>query len=415
MNVRSHNASKRMEGQQRELVLQRKDLAPCPLGTVGNLQFNVEQGGTAPARSVRVLLWEKRRTLADNAFFRTCTSSHARAQREDLIQVRMNSHLIGSLLGSLTAPTTDLQGQARIAQALRGLNIPATGSLYSLKGAMYCLNTYLDELKEFDIVALSRAVLSHGKAREDVLNRISTHPYDALRARSDWALMDVEKAVTHQIFRRYVHEPLRHVVDLLNVRRVDGQKLCAQLIRISNNSATLEAYFRRLPADEFKKMLRALLPGSPDHARRALDDIIAHSPDQARAKQQALASMDSVRSALSHEFHERVDSYMNMAETNLTMSLGMGHQDSVCDCLRQLSVRVNEAFATYGALPDLVDQRVRELIDQSMDQLRDHQANPVGPLNGNSLSRLDDGMRANLGAAFPVLRSFGLEVESELY
>ncbi len=137
MFAQTSNSAVPVDGQQ-ELVLQlqRDDLESCPLGTVGNLQFNAEQGGTAPAPRAGAPLSELSQPLADRRADLTVDvtgeSSQARAQREALVQaraeVRANSLLIGNLLGSLTARVdeegrfVDADDRSKFVQALMALN-----------------------------------------------------------------------------------------------------------------------------------------------------------------------------------------------------------------------------------------------------------------------------------------------------
>lgn len=76
---------------------------------------------------------------------------------------------------------------------------------------------------------------------------------------------------------------------------------------------------------------------------------------------------------------------------------------------------VDDIRQTYETLPDQLMRELRQLVGESMDLFRDDQSNPAGPLNGHSLSKLDDDIRANLGGAVPGLRSFGLKLEPDMY
>ncbi|MGE8591731.1 MAG: hypothetical protein ACN6OD_20370, partial [Alcaligenes sp.] len=59
------HTAKLVNGQQnQEPALERKDLGSCPLGTVGNLQFNAKQGGTRRATAVGVWLSDLRRSVS---------------------------------------------------------------------------------------------------------------------------------------------------------------------------------------------------------------------------------------------------------------------------------------------------------------------------------------------------------------
>ncbi len=87
--------------------------------------------------------------------------------------------------------------------------------MYSLKGAKYCLPTYLEELKEFDLVALSQGGLSHALAVSDILAEIPTPPDDTVRRQAYRLLRDITEALNQRMLRLGVHEPLSKILDLL--------------------------------------------------------------------------------------------------------------------------------------------------------------------------------------------------------
>ncbi|WP_394060593.1 hypothetical protein [Alcaligenes sp. WGS1538] len=370
---------------------------------------------------------EIRRALADKwTDLKTVLKSYfagepaeARAQREELAEARANSRRIGNLLGSLTARAfpqpIDPKKLSGIAQALKELNLPPESGLYSLKGARNCLDTYMAELNELDIDALCDGVLSNNSSCEAVLDRISLRPDDPLRIQASRVLGDIAEAVNQRVFRSTVHEPLLQIVDLLYARPVDGQKLCEQLKMITRDHIALERYFELLPADELKKMALRLLPGMPSQALTAVFSRRLDTMDPADTQWNAINRVERIRIALSAVIDKRVKPCIDAVDVvMLTLAFpGQGSQRSVCEGLRHLSVEVRDAFATYGALPDLVEWRVQICVNQSMDLFRDRQSNPVGPLNWHSLSKLDNRMQKNLLAAAEVLHSFGLELDPD--
>lgn len=195
MIIHPHNSSSR------ELTLERKDLASCPLGTVGNLQFNAEQGGTAPARRVGVLLSGMRRSQADRganlkAYF-TGESSQARARRRDLIQAHKNSRLIGDLLGRLTAPAHDCKSQARIANVLIELVRPC--KFDDLKGGQQALDRYVKNLSERDLQALANGLLCCYSDKEAVLAQILRSFGSELGGRASEVLDRIERSMRDQL------------------------------------------------------------------------------------------------------------------------------------------------------------------------------------------------------------------------
>lgn len=84
------------------------------------------------------------------------------------------------------------------------------------------------------------------------------------------------------------------------------------------------------------------------------------------------------------------------------------------EALYRLSLAVKEIYQAWEVLPLPTIMFLRRMVEKSMDVLRDHQNNPVGPLNRHSLSKLDDGRRRHLSAAAVVLCHFGLELDPQL-
>ena len=99
----------------------------------------------------------------------------------------------------------------------------------------------------------------------------------------------------------------------------------------------------------------------------------------------------------------------------LEMALGAGNRLAASNALYRLSLAVKDTRQVFGMLPDYMNKALLRQVEQSMDLFRDDQTNPVGPLNGHSLRKLDDGIRANLGGAAEGLRSFGLELRPEAH
>ncbi|WP_454005914.1 hypothetical protein [Alcaligenes sp. Marseille-Q7550] len=279
------------------------------------------------------------------------------------------------------------------------------GGLYSLKGAKYCLHTYLEELTEFDLVALTGGALNKEKACDAVLDRVSPRLDDAVRKQASRVLKDVAKAVNQQAARHAMHKPLLQIVDLLAADSVNKQDLSAQLLMLSDDRTTQKLYFKTLSTDEFKGLLGVLHSRNLDTVRQALW--------QTGDYWQANSLLGLVHS-LELEFSRRASRSLRTEQVNLTLALGAGDRFAVTDALYRLSRVVEDAYQTWGALPQSELERVQRLVESSVDLLRDRQNNPVGPLNRHSLNKLDDGRRRNLGAAAVVLGSFGLELEPEL-
>jgi len=401
------------------------------LGANGNLQFTAREGSTAPASCAGMLLSETSPSFAESrADLEACVTgepSEVRAQREALVQARVevrdNSRLIGNLLSSLTVKLDEddcliyFNDCLEVAQALKALNVPPSGvGLYSLKGAKYCLDTYMDELKELDIQALRYGVLSSKSACETVLGIISPHSDDELRIQANYVLRDVAQAVDRRVVRRAVHEPLSKVVDLLDTPPVDAYKLCAQLIQVSDDESMLGQYFDSLSVDELKNLRSVVLPGSSNRALQVLSRMAVRSPTDALAKETALTALDRARWPFETAYGRRVEEIMQpMILHRLGLALDDGRRSEVCTLLRQLSVDVGKVLAIFGELPFHTTIDLEDFSDVAMQELRDHQNNPVGPLNEHSLNKLDGDMCADLRVAAMGLSRFGLELESHLH
>jgi len=399
------------------------------------VRFAAIPGATPPVSRAGVPLSEPYLSFAESGSdleaYVAGEPTEVRAQCEVLVQaraeVRATSHLIGNLLGSLTVWVNGpVNGPDRfinpnlcfaIAQTLKELNMPPESGLYSLKGAKYCLDTYMAELSEIDICALSTGVLRSTPYCKAVLNMISPHEDDALRIWATTVLADIAEAVDRRVVRRDVHKPLLAALDLLNAPPVDARTLAGHLAVVSSNKDKLNFYFDRLSADELKNLRSIMLPESSDHAREILSRMTVHSPDDGFLMQKALPVLEWVRepfeAAYSDKAHEIIEEGWELVD--LLDAMHWEDQSKVCTLLPHLSVGVTKALAFFGELPNYTIMDLKDWTRVIMDDvLRDYQNNPTGPLNWHSLRKLDDGMRKNLGDAAQVLWAFGLELDPAL-
>lgn len=400
-------------------LIQRNDLEPCALGTIGNLSYSVRNGGTPRAHFAAMLLSDACRSVADKwadmTSYANVESAPARARREVMLEVRGNSRLIGNLLGSLTAKVNETaqvvngRDRVRIARELMALTLPSRGDLDSLKGAKYCLDTYLHELTESDLVALRYGVLSDQKYCEHVLSRISARPGDILYTQASRVLKNVARAVKQRFAHYAIHKPLSAVIDMLAANPVDGRALRNYLLVIPYNSGELRDYFKSLHMDEFVALLSVFRPENLDSIEHALAQI-----DDAY-RDMSLSVLHSFSIDLDYEFNRRVPQGLYISERALSHALSAGNGILVSGALYRLSLAVEDTWQVCEVLSRSHVKAVRRLIQECMALFRDDLNNPVGPLNGHSLSKLDDDVRANLGGAASSLRRFGLELEPETY
>lgn len=228
-----HTATLVNSQQKQEPALERKDLGSCPLGTIGNLQFNAKQGGTRRATAVGVWLSDLRRSLSSRAFRLISSSKRARMPRESLNQIRKNSRHIGNLLGSLTARASDVKGQRRIAQELARLGVLAGGDLANLKGWRYCLSSYLDDLTPADLEALVFGAAGSQAAREAVLDRISSDVSHPSRKQASLLLNLILHDAVQRLTMANAKQSLSRIAAQLSCKPLDGQKLRQELFRLA--------------------------------------------------------------------------------------------------------------------------------------------------------------------------------------
>lgn len=133
-----------------------------------------------------------------------------------------------------------------------------------------------------------------------ILDNISNRPDDVLRMQASQVLETIAKAVNQRAARHAVHEPLMQIVDLLAAEPVDGQKMRAQLMVISDDVDTLKCYFKMLSTDEFKVLLSAWRSDNLDAARY----VVSQGIDDGR--EQAVFALSCVHAAIGYEFVKRV-------------------------------------------------------------------------------------------------------------
>ncbi len=163
-------------------------------------------------------------------------------------------------------------------------------------------------------------------------------------------------------------------------------------------------YLSDLTTDGFKTLLDVL------KKLNAIQGALQHKGLYSEASR-----LDLLIEAIDDEFsYRRAPRSLSDGVYNLSLALFTGHGPAVSVALHRLSLAVDHTYQAWGALPRGSVERVQLLVEGSMDLFRDHQNNPTGPLNWHSLSKLDEGMRKNLGDAAEVLWAFGLELDPQL-
>lgn len=408
----------RSDGREEPLI-RRSDLEPCALGVVGNLSYSTRDGGTPRACHARLLLSDTWRSVADKWTELTASidtgSAPARARRETLIEVRLNSRLIGNLLGSLTAKVDETshtvhgKDQARIVRELMALAQSSNGDVFSLKGAKYCLETYLQELTESDLVALRYGVLSEEIYCEFILSRISARSGDSLRAQASRVLEDIAQAVKLYFAQYAIHGPLTEMVDMLAAGPVDTRKLLNYLLAIPCGSVVVRDYLDSLHKDAFKVLLDVFRAESLESIKQALSQI------DDMYQTMSLGVLQSFSADLDYEFNRRSPQELRASQGALGYALMIRDEIAASSALHRMGLAVEDTIRIHGMLSEGNIRMIGCLVERCMDLFRDHLNNPDGPLNGYSLSKLDDDIRVKLGGAASSLRRYGLELEPGIY
>lgn len=405
-----------------ELAVEREDLEPCPLGCIGNLQFTVEQGGTARASSIGTWLSDLYHSLAhflnEFGFTSIFEPSEERAQRHAVVQARENSRRLGDLLGSLTARADDAQACSRIAVKLIKLCDPLKGDLGQMTGGQKSLTFYLRELSDADLIAMHNGVLGCPLARAAMLkeiSRVSAWKGEQLPE----VLNQIAEALRDQFIQRVVQEPFGQIVRQLSGHSEDGCRLRAPLIRLAEGLDQFEAsrkgtamgaggdpldgYLRFLPKGQLELLLTHCLSERLNTVQQTLSRADNDS------KSQAAAMLERIGNSLEREWRAR-------ALSEATNSPGHANhaemQFKASKRLYDLSAWVEWTMRTQGSLPEGLHEKVRSQVDAGMTLFRDARNNPIGSLNRASLMRLGDSTLWYLHRASS-LRSLGLILDQD--
>lgn len=258
--------------------LKRKDLAPCPLGTVGNLQFSAKQGGTARASFLSVEWSILRQATANELTLWVNLLSHlndsdqqmeddcAASCRSHFLGVRTNSTVIGHLLGKLTAEQSDVKTQLGAAELLQVLGQLSHGDIDNITGGGYSLWTYTDELTDSDVMAMVTGALRHSNGVAAMLDKM---PPGDLRTHTFQLLEQIDAAVERRRMKGDVKDSLEQISTLLLTQPIDKLKLKKSLISVAqyldactraslrlNAVQHLHVFLQSLP----KERLQPLLP-----------------------------------------------------------------------------------------------------------------------------------------------------------
>lgn len=307
------------------LVLERADVASCPLGKVGNLQFTAKQGGTARASAVGLTFSRARRALANAviglAYKFNLVSKEMHARYGQLLEARNNSRLVGNVLGALTAPAGDPEGRAGLAKRLMELAKLSQGRLNDLKGGRESLGWYVEELKDADLKALRDGVLSSQDACQAALDQISS---DRLRKQAFQVLSQIFDAIIDEV---EVRKNSRLIVDFLNdmLAMANGSKDHARiaerlthlgelsggnLASLKGAQESLSFYFKELKNQDFYNLHSGW---KLDDVEVILDKISKNVDDPLRRL--ALQALDCIRDALRVRGLKNVrESWMQLGE-----------------------------------------------------------------------------------------------------
>lgn len=275
--------------QERALVVERKDLGACPLGTIGNLHFRAEQGGTPRASRIGVMLTDAWHTLLklshDLMYCFTFERPEGQEEHAEFMAARRSSRRIGNLLGCLTAPANDVHADFRTAQALAQLAQISRGDLADLQGGRESLGCYLNELSDADLIALRNGVLGCPAARAAVLEEVARTSYWA-QNRAPEVLDQIARSLSRQFAKKVVQEPFTRIGELLSASPVDGAKLQETLIRLARG------------LDQFKASRELTVVGSDDDPLDVYLRLLTREQRQALMTEESIARLRDAHKAL---------------------------------------------------------------------------------------------------------------------
>lgn len=381
--------------------LQRQDLAPGPLGVVGNLRFTPQEGGTAGLRRRDVVRESVHGTWANVKSRCSFASAQTRRQHNASIQIFKNSRRVGNLLGRLTAPPGNVKARTHTAKALEQLSTPAQDDLANLRGGRESLSIYMTDLTRADLIALRDGALGDPGARDAVLSQIP--------GRAAGVLGQVAQALDLPLARTIVEEPLSQIRRLiLRAPHVDVPALATQLTILVMDLASprfnqwedgpatialLDTYFRSLPDYRLPDLAHAFKPARLECAKDALQSI-------GNVQERQLPDMlDSIHRSLGREIHRRAQPSLDGLEAALRLAVAQDDRLAGATALYSLHVLVNRMQSPEW-LPDETSNKVRQLVNDSL------------PLFQNSGSPLDTAIVRKLSAAQKSLSQFGLVVEA---
>ncbi|MGE8548331.1 MAG: hypothetical protein ACN6OC_12910 [Alcaligenes sp.] len=412
-------------GQTGARILQRQDLAPGPLGAVGNLRFSPLEGGTpgigpsTPASAGRPSVGFSFRPQP------------VQEPRKFLTQARENSNRIGNVLGLLTATAGHGSALAKLGPELAQLvrlvrcNLNSlsggseSGNLSSLAGGVESLTCYMNEMTPEDIDALRNGVLSKPRICHALLSLMPSY----LRPQATKILEQITEALDQRRARDGVTMPLQQIQILMRSWPMNGPALASQLNRLADvlgmpdadQQASepplvpmLDTYLRSLPEYRLRELMFLFHADRYQPARDALRQLGEDS-----GRQRALAMLDCIHHSLPSVIHARVQPLLRDIEVALEQARLAGDQLAASQALCELYSLVKEGLRTYGWLPETVNIDVRRLVQGNLDLLfPDAVYNPFDPLNAAYLGRLDETVAANLRCV-ERLRDYELILQEE--
>ena len=351
---------------------QMQELAPGPLGTVGNLRFTPQQNGTAPASRTSAFPFDS--SIEDLAFNLGRAPRDARTLLVHCIEGRELSRCIGNLLGHLTAPATDALALTRIAKELEQISELFLGNLFDLAEGDQALCAYLKAMTYPDLIALCDGIFNHPQAYEAVLEQI---PSARLRVQAVKMLDQVGGAAFEQLAHVVVSEPLGKIREMLIVTPLDGEKLAAQLNTLHTGLPTpdaigaadrfpavsmLDIYFQSLSRNEFD----AWMLGLHGEKLQAADNAL-HKLNDSPEKRQALAMRGLLGKSLGREMCARAQPDLKRWESNLARARVAPHE--VRRFLISLDlIQLEQNYVRYyGWIPSELDEEMMPLLQQWLE------------------------------------------------
>lgn len=352
-------------GQTGAWILQNRDLAPGPPGTVGNLRFTPQQDGTTPVSHAS--MFPHGSSIEDLRFDVSDASGDVRSQPPQCIGISEAIRRVGNLLSGLTAHVDDAHALSRIADELVQISELSQGSLSNLFGGMESLSTYLGAMTYPELIALNDRIFNRPEARDAALKKISS---DEFRIHAAAVLDQVGRAIHVQLAQNIVSEPFGEIVNGLTGRSVNAVKVAEHLIKLHTDLAMVD-FIRVVDQWPIPSMLDIYFQSLSDNGLEAA--LIAFKVQKQREAYSALfylndgfkepritSMLDRLVDSLGRAMYARAQPRLQQLQGRMAQLKADPDQGGAVSVMKALSTFVND-HRVYGWMPINMGKKVEQL------------------------------------------------------